>query len=931
MAVLFLLHYFVKKEGFGTFVEDIWTDYVGGDDYVTNNRNPNDCLKKCESDKDCKRVTIDRHWGGNLMPATCFYKTSNSQDGRGGNLDRFSFTKDKAVGDKKPYVTYPATNIKTQQIYTSTDNKTDCQAMCDRIENCGVMITSSYSDNYCELRYSDGVNARSTDGNWVSHVKKPLGFCPDKETPKVDQEGSNCNRVFSTPLVQVGLNFGKNDIYNFQYTNPYECFKACKSEKECKGFTMLQNNSWCFLKSETNEKYRALDSNSWIMSDFGYCMNSDIIKLDKNGTNCALKSDKKPEVNYPGNDIFHMYENNEAECEKTAKFIPGAQGYTYNVSGRHCYIKSKMENPKRDGDCKSGFVKDYGMCPDKTTPKENEKGSNCFGLCPDKKTMKIDDAGSNCNIKYSVPRSGVAFSGFDIIDYQDSNPEDCEVKCKSNPDCKSFAIDDGSKTACYLKDGVGPPESDSGWSNRTVAPFGLCSDQTTTKLDQEGSNCTTGYASLPKGICPSGNEFLYHFPKSSQADCAAACNSEKDCASYIMENDHCYLKTNKTPLFNFKNEWTAKIKAPFGLCPDEKSLKQEAAGENCSEIFEKKSATNIVGKDLYDFVTSEPDDKAKSVEECAVACRSQKECNGFVMGDDSKRCYIKSSVDPQEGNVKWDSYIKQNYGMCGNGVTPKQTAQGEGCFGMCPDGKTFKKDAADTCFGTCPADKTVSYKYKTNVSDTCYMRCPSDKTTSDEYRKNPDDRCYGECPTDKTVDYVYKQQRADNCYGACPSGISGYKKNKDDTCSVYGDCPEDKTVDYVSKKAADDACYGECPSSSSQKYKRVKDDNCFNKCPDGSFKKDAEDTCFGTCPIDKTVFYQYKTTADDMCYGRCPDGLDGFKKTRDDTCVPAPKPVVPPQAPAPLPPPATQQAQPASLVSSLLAHINFNAEKNVVD
>ena len=107
----------------------------------------------------------------------------------------------------------------------------------------------------------------------------------------------------------------------------------------------------------------------------------------------------------------------------------------------------------------------FGCCPDNTTPKQNQAGTNCslpvggcdgtqFGCCPDNTTPKQDQTGTNC-----LPIGGCNGTRYGC--------------CSDNTTPKQ----DRKGTNCII-----------GGCNCTR--YGCCSDGITTKVDDLGTNCS---------------------------------------------------------------------------------------------------------------------------------------------------------------------------------------------------------------------------------------------------------------------------------------------------------------------------------------------------------------------------------------------------------------------------------------------------------
>jgi hypothetical protein len=241
----------------------------------------------------------------------------------------------------------------------------------------------------------------------------------------------------------------------------------------------------------------------------------------------------------------------------------------------------------------------------------------------------------------------------------------------------------------------------------------------------------------------------------------------------------------------------------YGLCPDGKTYKVDAAGSNCTT-----DATCNYGMC--------PDGATCKVDASGSNCKGAtcKAASGDVYS--AFGCCIDGSPMSDAGGTNCAAAATCNYGMCPDSTRPDGTsvckldAAGSNCYGFCPDGTTYKTDAsgsncaANRCnYGMCPDNLTCK-------TDAAGSNCYPNKTYTCVSATGPVASAYGCCADGSPM----TDAGGKNCagvvacnFGKCTDGITckadsvgsncaQYPPPLPTTCesSMYGCCPDNLTT-----------------------------------------------------------------------------------------------------------------------------------------
>ena len=694
----------------------------------------------------------------------------------------------------------------------------------------------------------------------------------------------------STYKAESNTNY--DEVFSEYYTDNTklsQCMADCNSNPDCVRLVSTRMdddvNSGCFFKDERKGSPRSYNGR---------------FAFTKTGKPIPTETvySEVPNMNYSGGDIVKLQSGRD-NCKKECDKMDECEVYITQNNGNTCWIKTKdaKKNPIGDSNWTSYIKAPFGMCDS-----------------PNEKVPKADAVGSNCNMEFSQQLPATGIDGPNIA--QTSNTRDwesCKQQCKANPECKGFVADERSAN-CFFK-GQSEPTSYIEWGSSFLkAPFGFCPDGVSRKKDFKGTTCPD-YTPLKQGWAFEGDN-IREYNTNNETECKGYCAAHPQCKGYMMGYSKCYTKTTLSHTRR-ADEYSMALKAPFGLCPDGITPKDNEKGTICSATFDSKPGLNYGENDIVGGLGW------MRLEDCQYTCKTTPNCKGYSYNASGNgTCYLKNRMANESGNPSIESGIMQNFGMCPDGVTPKTDASGTKCFGQCDnDTSIWKLDASGSgCWGVCDNNDKL---YRTDEYGTnCFGKCTfGDKSqwkidasgtncwgacevgdTSLWKMDNTGTGCFGVCDNDDTL-YKMDASGQKGCFGKCEnnsklykydaSGLGCFGKCENNTTlwkmdpaglGCWDTCDNDETIYRMDASGTN--CFGKCEFGNKTAWKI--DDagtNCYGKCPlsVGGYKKNANDTCFGECPEE---IGGYKKNSKDTCYGTCPNGKLGYKESPEDTCTP---------------------------------------------
>jgi hypothetical protein len=483
------------------------------------------------------------------------------------------------------------------------------------------------------------------------------------------------------------------------------------------------------------------------------------------------------------------------------------------------------------------------------------------------------------------------------------NGTQCEDVCNKIDGCSAF-VESYDGANCYLKFGV-PTNSNlvynEGVYTRIKHPHGYCADNFTPKIDAQGSNCNINFTPLVDGADIAQYDLL-SFNSGNTEACKQACKltqyapKEWQCKaiSFNKNNGMCYLKSGWNKIW--KNDdgrhMTSQFASFHGVCEnDNNTVKRDATGSNCNTTYKMLPDTNMDwgnGNEIYSVQGDRPEINNTSRAQCSQICKSNPNCQAFVMNNAETTCWLRGNAEAgifNEGDRK--TFIQAPYGFCSDNTTMKLDAAGNNCYDyfdrvtnttyLGTNYKNFKAESLNACESACKGSARCKVAVHRKSDNWCWLKervlsawTDSDMTSS--VKSN-----FGKCPDGVTTS---ADQAQSNCFGTCPSPAasgarSGNKTAANDMC--FGKC----TVGDITQfkiDASGSNCFGKCTVGDTTKYKEDGTTNrgCFGKCTVGDttqWKVDAEGSnCFGLCTVGDTTKYKVDASSNRGCFQKCTVG-----------------------------------------------------------
>ena len=328
-------------------------------------------------------------------------------------------------------------------------------------------LACNMSSSFTEAMTKKQKNAQKAQKPQSKHSKKANQPVPaDKYCPN--------SQVIKT----TGSAKGNTNCYGYcpadaTEPNGSRRYKTDKKGSNCYGMCVDNINVARINKEGTNCYGYCGDNSNIYMKDpmasncLGYCKNG-VAKLDRRGTNCPSGPDDPP-ADSPYSEGF------EGRFKGTCKTATGEKVESEfgccpdgtskaDADGTNCTGAASFTCKSSTGEAVSA----YGCCSD-GSPMTDAAGKNCaaavvcnYGMCPDGSTCKSDEAGTNCSTSGSGNKTYT---------------------------CTSAS---GSVVSAYGCCSDGSPYTDTGGKNCAAAVacnFGFCPDGVTCRTDSTGSNC----------------------------------------------------------------------------------------------------------------------------------------------------------------------------------------------------------------------------------------------------------------------------------------------------------------------------------------------------------------------------------------------------------------------------------------------------------
>ncbi|HEX2224398.1 MAG TPA: PAN/Apple domain-containing protein, partial [Thermoanaerobaculia bacterium] len=185
------------------------------------------------------------------------------------------------------------------------------------------------------------------------------------------------------------------------------------------------------------------------------------------------------------------------DCQRECRQDGRCQAYTFIRSSRECFLKSRVNNPQRNGDAVTGYKTDRPFPGD---------GGGGWG-------------GGRLTEETGQDRRGNDYDSFRVRDLND-----CQRECRQSDRCRAYTFIRSSRE-CFLKDRVNSAQR----NGDAVTGY---------KTDSPGGRLTEEV-----GLDRKGNDYS-DFRVRDLEDCQRECRQDGRCQAYtyIRGSRQCYLK-----------------------------------------------------------------------------------------------------------------------------------------------------------------------------------------------------------------------------------------------------------------------------------------------------------------------------------------------------------------------------------------------------
>jgi hypothetical protein len=222
-----------------------------------------------------------------------------------------------------------------------------------------------------------------------------------------------------TVTEERGTNRRGNDYTNFPAKAAADCQDACARDRRCRAYTFDWAAGACFLKDRVPSASSSRGSTSGVKQEYAPPPDS--------GYRGQLGEERG--VDYPGGDYTSTRVRGLEECQNQCRYDRRCAAYSFDVRAVVCYLKDRVNSPRRDGSKVSG-VKGPGRPP---YPGE---GGDLTEL------------------------RGSDYHGGDYTSVRVRELRQCQEQCRRERRCIAYSY--GIRDAiCYLKDRVGDLRRDS--------------------------------------------------------------------------------------------------------------------------------------------------------------------------------------------------------------------------------------------------------------------------------------------------------------------------------------------------------------------------------------------------------------------------------------------------------------------------------------
>jgi hypothetical protein len=217
---------------------------------------------------------------------------------------------------------------------------------------------------------------------------------------------------------EPGVNRRGNDYTSFRVDDLRDCKRACSRDPRCAAYAFNVGNRLCYLKDRVPRGYRDSGVISGVKGDDDYDRGRGLTE--------------EWGINYEGGDYSRFRTDDVRDCKSACRRDTLCRAYTYNTSSRTCYLKDRVNSPRRRSETVSGVKGDRG-------------GDDRYDVLD---RYPRDRREGRLTEEWGTNREGGDYTRFRAEDVRE-----CKAACWEDGRCRAYTFNT-SRRECYLKDRV---------------------------------------------------------------------------------------------------------------------------------------------------------------------------------------------------------------------------------------------------------------------------------------------------------------------------------------------------------------------------------------------------------------------------------------------------------------------------------------------
>ena len=477
------------------------------------------------------------------------------------------------------------------------ENVDECIQACENDRRCRAFDFNTY-ERQCWLK--DRVPRSRVNRTSISGVKK-------KNWSENQVSGDDLGGI----VFERNTRRSGGDYKTLTVTSAEACASACVKEKECKSFNYGTLYGDCWLKYTVPEGVYNANGIS------GYKRTPERRSEEEGWTTGeVLGLHLENNVQRRGGTYKSSVVKNARACVKLCAAENTCQSFNYAKDTRECRLKTTIPRARFNENVISGYKPQVKR---QESPTGSSSVNEVAGLRLEQNTKRI---------------------GGDYRNFTARNVRECAQACASDQRCQSFNY--GKKQRdCWLKDSL-----PAGTYNEKV----LSGYKATAKW---GTDPVLPARFQVAGLSVENNTRRYggnyaKFTARNVEDCARSCAKDGSCKSfnYNKQQRSCFLK-NSIP------DSVSDNRTLSGYKPGARTI-QDATTWVSFEVAGLLLENNVKrnGGDYRTFTV-------KNIEECAIACATDRRCRSINYGKENRDCWLKKSVPKGVPNKTVISGVKK--------------------------------------------------------------------------------------------------------------------------------------------------------------------------------------------------------------------------------------------------------------------------------